>query len=122
MTKALVIDDSQLLRRMTVRILASMGYEVIEARDGRDGLKMFRAHRPALVITDIFMPRQEGFKTIRELRTAAPDVAIIAMSGGGPERIMEFLQAAAQVGANATLAKPFRSAELIAAVRRLTSP
>ena len=119
MARVLIIDDERSLRRMMVRILTSMGHEVAEAKDGEEGLRMFRIHRPTLVITDIVMPRQEGFQTIRELRHEAPNVAILAISGGGREHTPTFLVDAGRVGADATLRKPFRPDELIRAVNKL---
>jgi DNA-binding response OmpR family regulator len=98
-----------------------MGHEVAQAKDGLEGLKLFRIHRPTLVITDIVMPRQEGFQTIRDLRHEAPDVAILAVSGGGREHTPTFLIDAGRVGADATLRKPFRPDELITAVNKLLS-
>jgi DNA-binding response OmpR family regulator len=121
MARVLIIDDERSLRRMMVRILTSMGHEVAEAKDGEEGLRMFRIHRPTLVITDIVMPRQEGFQTIRELRREAPNVAILAISGGGREHTPTFLVDAGRVGADATLRKPFRPDELIRAVNKLLS-
>jgi DNA-binding response OmpR family regulator len=121
MTRILIIDDQRLLRRIMIRILAGIGHEAVEAKDGREGLTLFRIHRPALVITDIVMPEQEGFQTIRDLRHEAPDVAILAISGGGREQTPMFLIDAGRVGADATLRRPFRPAELIAVVSKLLS-
>ena len=97
-------------------------YEVIEANDGEVGLKLFRDHRPAVVITDIFMPNHEGIETIRELRREAPTVAIIAMSGAGQGEGTRYLDTARKLGADAVLVKPFRRAKLIATIKRLLSP
>ncbi len=119
MARILIIDDERSLRRMIVRILTGMGHEVFEASDGLEGLELFRKHRPTLVITDILMPQREGFQTIRDLRHETPEIAILAVSGGGRERTPMFLIDAGKVGADATLRKPFRPAELIAAVNRL---
>jgi DNA-binding response OmpR family regulator len=115
----LIIDDDRLLRRVMTRVIRNMGHDVLQAEDGERGLSLFRAHRPELVITDIVMPRQEGFQTIRELRREFPDVKIIATSGGGRERTPTFLIDAGRVGADMTLSKPFRPVELISAVAKL---
>lgn len=122
MTKVLIIDDDPLMRRMAVRVLTGAGHEIVEAKDGKEGLRLFRAHRPSVVITDILMPEQEGIQTIRELRREAPSVAIIAVSGGGQAHNMTFLGYAGKLGADATLAKPFRPVELINAVNNLLLP
>lgn len=119
MTTVLVIDDDRLMRRLAARVLAKAGYRVLVATDGRKGVRLFREERPDLILTDILMPEQEGLETIRELRREAPKVAIIAMSGEGQTGTKQFLDFAIKLGADATLAKPFRAAELVAAVTRL---
>ena len=122
MTTILVIEDEAAFRRMVVRVLADAGHEVTEARDGREGLKLFRAHHPALIITDILMPEREGIETIRALRREAASVAIIAISGGGAPPYLRYLDFASKFGADATLAKPFYPAELIETVNRIVPP
>jgi DNA-binding response OmpR family regulator len=118
MATILVIDDDPQMRRMIARTLSAKHHKVIEAKDGRDGLKQFRAHRPMLVITDLVMPGQEGIETIQELRREAPGVPILAISGGG-SGFWSYLEAAKQLGAADALAKPFLGAELIEAVDHL---
>jgi DNA-binding response OmpR family regulator len=122
MATVLVIDDDQQIRRMVVRVLARDNHEVIEAGDGQEGLRLFNARRPALVITDILMPEKEGIETIREIRAVAPRVPILAMSGGGTSKTMVFLDSAKALGADAALSKPFRADELIDAVNKLLQP
>ena len=122
MTTILVIEDDAAFRRMVVRVLAGAGHEVSEASDGREGLALFRAHHPALVITDILMPEREGIETIRQLRREAESVAIIAISGGGAPPYLRYLDFASKLGADATLAKPFYPAELIETVNRVVPP
>jgi FixJ family two-component response regulator len=68
-----------------------------------------------LVITDLYMPNQEGLETIRELRTCFPEVAIIAMSGR--TAALPMLSVAQKFGAVGVLRKPFSADELIAAVQ-----
>ena len=120
MAVILVIDDERGIRRMVRRTLARMGHTVREAPDGRIGLEIMRGDRVDLVVTDILMPAMEGIETIREIRRAFSATGIIAMSGGGTaERNMMYLDAAAKLGADATLRKPFRAHELAAAVERV---
>jgi CheY-like chemotaxis protein len=71
-----------------------------------------------VVITDIFMPEMDGIETIDRIRAEYPDTRIIAMACGG-ERKQDYLKVARQIGADATLAKPFATAELLQLVRRL---
>ena len=119
MATVLVIDDDPQIWRVVARVLSGAGFRVLEASDGRKGVRLFRDHRPEVILTDILMPEQEGLETIRELRREAPGVAIIAMSGEGQTGTMQFLDFATKLGADAALAKPFRAAELIEAVARL---
>lgn len=109
----LIDDDIELLRQMSVAFSVA-GYAVRPAPDGQVGLARFAAETPDLVVTDIIMPTREGVETIVALRKASQDVKIIAVSGGyrvGPD---EFLTLARHVGADATLAKPFRLSRLVA--------
>jgi DNA-binding response OmpR family regulator len=122
LTKILVIEDDPAMRRMIVRTLAAAGHEMIEAKDGQEGLSHFRVDRPTLVITDVLMPGVDGLETIRALRGYAPRVAIIAISGGGSTQNMSFLDFAKKLGADAVIEKPFRARDLVAAVRKLLTP
>ena len=120
MALILLIDDDQQLRTAVKRMLAAAGnHTVIEAKDGREGLAIFRSQRPSLVITDILMPEKEGIETIMDIRRSAPEVKIVAMSGGGSSGDTRFLQIAQKLGADAVLAKPVRAAELAETVTRL---
>lgn len=82
MYKVLVIDDEPVLRATFKHILEESGYEVWVAENGVVGVDRCREIHPDLVITDIWMPEQDGFATIRILRDEFPDIRIIAMSAG----------------------------------------
>ena len=123
MATILVIDDDKRVRLMIRRILASAGHLVLEAEDGQKGLARFAAENPDLVISDIVMPDHEGISTIRQLRRAGATVPILAISGGGSSVAgVEYLRMATNLGANASLGKPFGADELIAAVAALLPP
>ena len=79
--RILLIDDDSKIRKLFVQKLAARGYEIIEACDGKQGLKLYRENRPDLVITDLVMPEKEGIETITELKREFPKVKIIAISG-----------------------------------------
>ena len=94
-------------------MLDRMGHEVDLAADGEEGVALFAEHRHDLVVTDLLMPVMEGHDAIREIRRLAPDVKILAISGGSPVRPAEGgLAVAERMGADASLAKPFSSAQL----------
>jgi len=116
MARILVIDDDPDTGAMLEQILKPAGYEVILAADGREGVMRHRTSPADLVITDLYMPIQDGFETIRELRSCFPEVAIIAMSGTTDTGAM--LSIAQNVTAVGILRKPFLTDELLAAVAR----
>lgn len=115
----LVIDDNAAVRAITKRALESAGFRVRVAADGRQGIVAFR-HQPAsLVITDIVMPEKEGIEVIRELRSMAPSLPILAISGYCHGGIINYLQMALRLGATAILDKPFRADALIGRIRQM---
>jgi DNA-binding response OmpR family regulator len=116
MPRILVIDDDPDTRAMLEHTLKLAAYEVVLAADGREGMERHRTSPADLVITDLYMPNQEGMETIQELRTCFPEVAIIAMSGR--EAAVTMLSVAQKLGAVGVLLKPFAVDELFAAVGR----
>ena len=117
MHRILVVDDEELAPFTLREILESAGYEVAEARNGKECVDKQRASPFDLVITDIIMPEQEGIQTITEMRSDKPDAKIIAISGGGRIGNTDFLKMAQQYGADAILAKPFTDEQLLDLVK-----
>ena len=119
MAKILIVDDNAKVRAAVRRLLVADGYEVVEADDGEAAMDVFRAEKADLVLMDIYMPNKEGLETIRDLRQEAPDVKIIAFSGGGKSRYLRPLKVATYLGAQKSLIKPFTHEQLLDAVREL---
>jgi CheY-like chemotaxis protein len=122
--KILVIDDDAGIRRTVSRILHRAGHEVAEAQDGLEGGEMFRASRPDIVVTDIFMPQKEGIELIRDFRRDHPSTLILVISGGsttvaGKPSVPHYLGMAQALGADGALAKPFRADDLLREIDRL---
>jgi CheY-like chemotaxis protein len=117
MAVILVIDDEAPMRRLIGRVLTPHGHVVHEAANGRLGIEMFHRLQPALVISDIVMPESEGIETIQQIRSEAPEVPILAISGGSNQSL--YLRAATSLGATASLEKPFEPDDLVAAVEKL---
>ena len=88
----------------------------MEASDGRVGIEHQRTIPAEVIITDILMPEQEGFETIRELRRDFPTTGIIAMSGGGQIGCDTLLAIAERLGAQRVLQKSFGLREMLDAV------
>ena len=118
MGRILVIDDSAEMRAMLQDTLIAAGHEVVQAIDGKEGLRQYRERPADLVITDLFMPNQEGLETIMKLRRFYPDIPIIAISGACAAS-KPMLTVAHQLGANETLHKPVTAVELLAAVEKV---
>jgi len=114
--RVLVVDDNADIRLSTKLLLERAGYEVETAADGAAALRAHRERRAAIVITDIFMAGTEGMETIATFKREWPEVRVIAMSGGGERAKMDYLEAAAQVGADATMQKPFTLRALLEAM------
>ena len=118
MARILVIDDDELIRITLHTILQRAGYEVTLATNGQDGLKKFRERPADLVILDIIMPEMGGIEALGEFRRDAPEVKIIAISGGVMRSETDYLAAPKELGADHCLAKPFRPRDLLEAVAR----
>ena len=116
MTRILVMDDDALLRAALRTVLEAADYDVLEAADGEAGLRLYHERGADLVVVDIFMPERDGLEVIRALRAAVPGPKILAMSGGGQSAQLEILKAAAVLGADRTLRKPFQPHQLLTAI------
>ena len=116
MARILVIDDEELARFTLREVLEEAGHEVVEATNGNEGIEHQKANPFDMVITDMIMPDKEGLETIVELKGAFPDLRIIAISGGGRTRNMDFLKLAGEFGADQIIFKPFSEDELMKGV------
>jgi CheY-like chemotaxis protein len=116
--RILVIDDNEALRSILRLQLEAAGHEVVDAPDGRVGLRLFQEWPADVVLCDLFMPEKEGLETIRELRQAGA-AHIIAMSGDGPVGTGVLLRVACHLGADAAPSKPFDSDELFEVLRQV---
>jgi DNA-binding response OmpR family regulator len=119
MATIVVIDDDDGVRETVARMLKGASHTVHEAGDGDTGLDLCLTVKPSIVVTDILMPQKEGIETILALKRADPTIRIIAISGGGRIGSTDILTMARQLGADDVLEKPFRRADLLAAIDRL---
>jgi len=117
MPRILIIDDEKPFTELCRMILSGAGHRVAIASDGRAGIKVLQTEPADLILTDLQMP-YGGFPAIRQLRKLHPRIPIIAMSGAGKSQ----LDLAGVLGAHRLLAKPFTSAELLAAVAEMLPP
>lgn len=116
----LVIDDDPGMREVAQEMLRSFGWDVVTAEDGKRGIKALKKHREKItvVLTDILMPEADGLDVISYMRRKSSSIPVIAMSGGSPNLSSGFnLKIAKEMGAWATIQKPFLSAELYSILR-----
>jgi CheY-like chemotaxis protein len=114
MPRILVVEDDPHLRHVIARLLRQAGYQVIEAAAGADPLEAWRKSGADLVLTDIKAPDMAGIGVILRLHAGAPEIPVVAMTGGNPWDI-QMLQEA-QLGAAAVLRKPFGGDQLTAVI------
>ena len=111
----LIVDDCDPIREAMAAVLKKRGYEVATAVDGQDALVKFALVRPDLLVSDLAMPRMDGFELCRKLRRiSSVPILILASQLSGEESSKAF-----EAGANAFLSKPFDLTELSAQIRRL---
>lgn len=117
MPSVLVVDDQDQVRQLVRETLEEAGYEVDEARDGKEGIERYRAKSPDLVIMDILMPDHDGLEAIVTIRREFPNTRVIAMTGASDTiGVLNFLDVAKMFGARRTLQKPFELRALLDAV------
>ena len=120
--RILVVDDDAGIRRSLDTLLSGAGYQVVQAGDGSEAIRIWRDRSADLVITDLHMPEKDGIQTIIELLTQSPGVRIIAMSGGGQTKRLDLLGNLALLGTVLTIEKPFTLSEMMTVVSRALGP
>lgn len=116
--KILAVDDSLTIREILKSCLLGAGFEVETAVDGLDGLEKLPGAQPDVVITDINMPRMDGFQFIDALRggSSPTSVPILVLT---TESAPDLKQRARDAGATGWIVKPFDEAKLVGAIRRV---
>ncbi len=114
MARILLIDDTDAVRGLFRAVLEQAGHVVREARNGSEGIRVFRDTPADVVITDIYMPNGDGFEVMTTLGRELPVPKLIAISGQSGTGDM--LSAAKLLGADLILPKPVSMNDLLAAV------
>jgi DNA-binding NtrC family response regulator len=120
--RIMIVDDDASIRRTLEKLLSREGYEVIQAADGSEAVRLWRQRGGDLVITDLHMPHKDGIETIVELLSHSPGIRIIAMSGGGQTKRLDLLGNVAMLGTILTIEKPFTIQEMMTTVNRALQP
>ena len=113
MTSVLVIDDETQIRRLLRVSLEKQGYEVHEASDGEDGLRMVMGKKPDVVLLDLGLPDKDGLEVLAGIRSWSSVPVIVVSVRNAEEEIVKLLDA----GADDYLIKPFNTGELIARMK-----
>lgn len=112
----LVIEDQEDNRRIIRDLLTSVGYELIEAETGEEGLDLARRYQPNLILMDVLLPGLSGYDTTRLIKgdpnlRHIPIIAVTSYALSGDDT------AAFEAGCDAYVTKPFRPRELLAKIR-----
>jgi len=120
--RILLIEDERPIRDILEQVLVMEGFLVETAENGIEAMKILRESHFHLVITDLIMPGKDGIELILELRGFAPNIKIIAMSGGIPGSSRDCLPLARTLGATAVIKKPFHRESLLDTVSAVLAP
>ncbi len=120
MVRVLVVDDSSMVLEMVSAHLKQYGMEVTEAHDGADAVEKLKAVTPDLVVTDVVMPRMNGYELCRWIKSNAStkDVPVIMCTTKSEEFDKYW---GMKQGADAYLTKPYHPPELIKTIKQLLS-
>ena len=116
--RCLIVDDSRVVRKVSRRIVESLGYTVIEAENGEEALARCRASMPDLVITDWNMPVMEGIEFVATLRQIPADrqpKVVFCTTNGGAKDIHKGIEA----GADEYVIKPFAEEALLSKLQAI---
>ena len=117
----LVIDDEEIIRVLAKSLLEDMGYSVLLAQNGFEGLEIYKAnrHEIQIVLLDVIMPKMSGKEALRKLIEINPEVNVIISSGfDQSDKIEDFLE----LGAKTFIKKPYRQKDLFKVINQLTTP
>ena len=113
----MVVDDSLTVRKITGRLLAREGYQVMLAKDGVDALEQLLEARPDVILSDIEMPRMDGFDLVRNIRADKDlrHIPVIMITSRTAEKHRNY---AIEIGASHYLGKPYDEDELLSLISR----
>lgn len=113
---ALVVEDDAPTLKFLQRTLSAGGFQVLGAETGEQGIELFGAHRPQLIVLDILLPGINGFEVCRAVRAREDQVAILMLTSKGSE---EDKVLGLALGADDYMVKPFSPAELMARLQAI---
>ncbi len=115
MSKLLLIDDEEPVRKILGLYLRSKDYEVITAADGKEGIELFQQERPPIVLTDVKMPGMDGIEVLKRIKQISPETEVIVVTGHGD---MDLSIQSLQLDASDFITKPVGNEALSVALGR----
>jgi len=106
----LTVDDEEMIRETIASYMENRGFRVLQAANGREGLEVFAANRPDLVLVDLRMPEMDGLEVLQRLQEQSPDTPTIVVSGTG---VIHDAMEAVKRGAWDYLTKPIQDMEVL---------
>jgi len=110
----LVVDDEEVMRELLEDVLALEGFSVATAEDGKAALLRVKECHPSLVISDIKMPRMNGFELLKALKERYPNLRVIIMTGYSDDFTV---RDALRLNADEYIIKPFNTKDIMAVVK-----
>lgn len=114
--KVLFVEDEADLLLIVSDTLRKVGYDVVTATDGAEGLKLFRTIDVDIVVADVMMPRMDGFTMAKEIRKLSPTVPLLFLTA---KSTVDDIEEGFELGANDYIRKPFELRELIVRIKSL---
>ena len=115
MSKVLIIDDEEGIRKVLTISLASDGYDVLAAAGGEEGIEIFKKESPSIILTDIKMPGIDGIEVLKQIKELNPDAEVVMITGHGD---MDSAIESLKLDASDFLNKPIKDEALSVALRR----
>ena len=114
----LIIEDDEQYRGFLCELLQVTGFNTISAKNGKEGIMLYKNANPDLVLTDIVMPEMDGFEVVQTILSYNKNTPLIAMSGYSKVSESSYLNMISMLGADAILSKPINSLKLIETINK----
>lgn len=114
--KVLFVEDEADLSLIVADTLRGIGYDVVTAADGVEGLDRYRSEGADIIVADVMMPRMDGFTMAKGIRKMSPEVPLLFLTA---KSTIDDVEEGFEIGANDYLKKPFELRELIVRIKSL---
>lgn len=118
MGTVMIVDDSAFMRQHCVALVRGLGYDTVEACDGREAVQLYQRTKPETVLMDITMPHMDGLEALREILALDPDASVVMVTA--VDQQASTLQAL-NVGARAFVVKPYEAENIKATLQKLAT-